>query len=122
MKLFPVILGLLVYYDCNVTNSNYMLIQFDAQSHNHIVKPNTSKLKAKELFNSIGRKLISDFDKNPMNKRCKCSRKGECKAKGCKFRRSKSRSIAGLFRQAFKLLRFSLLFPIRYAKLKQIIH
>ena len=95
MKFFPVILSLLVYYDCNVTNSNYMLIQFDAQSHNHIVKSKISRSKAKELFNSIGRKLISDFDKNPMNKRCKCSRKGECKPKGCKLRRTSSRSIAG---------------------------
>ena len=95
MKLFPVVLVLLAYYICKVTNSNYMLIQFDAQSHNRIVNSNTSKSESTRLFNAIGKRLISDFENNKISIGCKCSRKGECKPKGCKLRRSKSRSIAG---------------------------
>ena len=95
MILVPVFLLLLVHYIFKVTNSNDILIQFDAQSHKHIVNSNTSKLESKRLFNAIGIKLISDFENNPINKGCKYNRKGECKPKGCKSRRASSRSMAG---------------------------
>ena len=90
MKLFPVILFFMVHYNCIVTTSNT-----SHTSHNHIVNSKTSKLKLRKSFNAIGKKLITDVEKNPMNKGCKCSRKGECKPKGCKVRRTGSRSIAG---------------------------
>ena len=95
MILVPVIFLLLVQYGFKVTNSNNMLTQFDAQSHKHIVNSDTSKLESRRLFDTIGKKLISDFENNPINKGCKCNRKGECKPKGCKLRRASSRSMAG---------------------------
>ena len=72
-----------------------MLSQFNAQSHKHIVNSNTSKLESRRLFSAIGKKLISYFENNPINKGCKCNRKGECKPKGCKLRRPSSRTMAG---------------------------
>ena len=92
MNLFPVILVLLAYYNCKVTN---WLVQFDAQSKNHAVNSKTSKLEARRLFKAIGKRLISDFENKKINIGYKCSRKGECKPKGCKLRRTSSRSIAG---------------------------
>ena len=96
MKLFPVILVLLLYYYCNVTDSNYKFnININIQSHNRIVNSKTSTLESSKLFNAIGKRRISDLENNPINKGCNCNRKGECKPKGCKLRRASSRSIAG---------------------------
>ena len=92
MKLFLVILVLLAYYASKVTRSNSTLIQFDVQSDSRIVNSNTSKLESRKSSHAIGK---DNIENNQTNIRCKCSVQGGCIPKGCKSRKSKSRSIAG---------------------------
>ena len=98
-KFVSLIVFFMTHYNLKPTNSNYMLIQFNPQSHNDIESSKSSKSEAMRLFDAIGRKLISTFERNQINKGCKCSREGKCEPKGCKLRRASSRSIAGKFRE-----------------------
>ena len=48
----------MAYYNFKFTNSNYMLIQINDQSHNHTVNSKTSKIKGWGFFDAIDKKQI----------------------------------------------------------------
>ena len=98
IKFVFLIVFFMAYYNFKFSNSNYMLIQINDQSHNHIVNSNTSKIKAQRLYEAIGKKLISALESHQINIECKCSHEGKCEPKGCKSKRASSRSIGGKFR------------------------
>ena len=49
----------MAYYDFKFTNSNYMLVQINDQSNNHIVNSTTSKIKARRLFEGKSKRASS---------------------------------------------------------------
>ena len=98
IKFVSLIVFFMAYYNFKFSNSNYMLIQINDHSHNHIVNSNTSKVKARRSFEVIRKKLISALKSNQINIECKCSHEGKCEPKGCKPKRASSRGIGGKFR------------------------
>ena len=120
IKFVSLIVFFMAHYDFKPTNSNNMLIPFNAQSHIDIdididiKNSKSSKSEARRLFDASGRKLISTFERNQINKGCKCSREGKCEPKGCKLRRASSRSIAGKFRELITYFRRNLYYIILY--------
>ena len=105
IKFVFLIVLFMAHYNFKPTNSNLivkMLIQFNAKSHNDIENSKSSKSEARRLFNATGRTLISTFERNQINKGCRCGNDG------CTLRRASSTSIAGKFRELSTYFRCSL--------------
>ena len=98
IKFVSLIVFFMAYYNFKFTNLNYMLIQINDQSHNHIVNSKTSKIKARILSEASRKKLISAFESNQSNKECNCSHEGKCEPKGCNVRGLRSKRIGGEYK------------------------